>query len=272
MAGLVPAIHVFDVARPQDVDARHIGVRKRAVLWTAVSLLSSWPGLSRPSTSLLLQGRKTWMPARIGVPCTPSFRTAVAGHDAEGAVRPPRSLIQFSNSQFSNSQVLQPSLAAKSCSQVLQPSLAAKSCSQVLQPSLAAKSCSQVFQTPMRHHPYCLARPRVGPSSHCLPSKKRGMARQGAQPLFLMCPHSLSEIRGATRRATRTSLRSPGLFAAFSLLRRAALFVATVKHGTTSVSQLLAGGPYWPPGGAPAPPGCVLCEARPRAPHPIPPA
>jgi len=23
MAGLVPAIHVFDVARPQDVDARH---------------------------------------------------------------------------------------------------------------------------------------------------------------------------------------------------------------------------------------------------------
>ena len=44
-----------------------------------------------------------------------------------------------------------------------------------------------------------------------------------------------------------------------------------VTHGTASVSQLLAGGPYWPPGGAPAPPGCVLCEARPRAPHPAPP-
>jgi hypothetical protein len=26
-----------------------------------------------------------------------------------------------------------------------------------------------------------------------------------------------------------------------------------------SVSQLLAGGSYWPPGGAPVPPGCVLC-------------
>ena len=126
-------------------------------------------------------------------------------------------------------------------------------------------------QTAMRHHPYCLARPRVGPSSRCLPSKMRGMARQGAQPLFLMCPHSLSEIRGAARRATRTSLRSPGLFAASSLLRRAALFVAVRDNGTASVSQLLAGGSYWPPGGAPAPPGCVPCGARPRAPHPIPP-
>ena len=83
----------------------------------------------------------------------------------------------------------------------------------------------QPIKPPMRHHPYCLARPRVGPSSHCLPSKKRGMARQGAQPLFFVCPHSLSEIRGAARRATQTSLRSPGLFAASSFLRRAALFV-----------------------------------------------
>ena len=71
----------------------------------------------------------------------------------------------------------------------------------------------QPIKPPMRHHPYCLARPRVGPSSHCLPSKMRGMARQGAQPLFFVCPHSLSEIRGAARRATQTSLRSPGLFA-----------------------------------------------------------
>ena len=33
-----------------------------------------------------------------------------------------------------------------------------------------------------------------------------------------------------------------------------------VTHGTASVSQLLAGGSYWPPGGAPAPPGCVLAR------------
>src|SRR4249919_2245811 len=32
MAGLVPAIHVFPVAKAEDVDARHIGVRKHAVL------------------------------------------------------------------------------------------------------------------------------------------------------------------------------------------------------------------------------------------------
>src|SRR5689334_15608596 len=36
MAGLVPAIHVFPDARPQDVDARVIGVRKHAVLRTAM--------------------------------------------------------------------------------------------------------------------------------------------------------------------------------------------------------------------------------------------
>jgi len=29
-------------------------------------------------------------------------------------------------------------------------------------------------------------------------------------------------------------------------------------------AMLLAGSPYWPPGGVPMPPGCVLCEARPH--------
>jgi hypothetical protein len=126
-------------------------------------------------------------------------------------------------------------------------------------------------QTAVRHHPYCLARPRVGPSSHCLPSKRRGMARQVARPLFFVCPHLLSEIRGASRRATQTAC------AVRAYLRRLPYGAGPrfswppVKHGTAAVSQLLAGGSYWPPGGAPAPPGCVLCEARPRAPHPIPP-
>jgi hypothetical protein len=39
------------------------------------------------------------------------------------------------------------------------------------------------------------------------------MARQVAQPLFLSCPWSLSKPRGASRRATQTSLRRLGLFA-----------------------------------------------------------
>jgi hypothetical protein len=69
----------------------------------------------------------------------------------------------------------------------------------------------QVFQTHVRHHPYCLARPRVGPSSRCPPSKMRGMARQGAQPLFFVCPHSLSEIRGAAWRADQDTLARSGL-------------------------------------------------------------
>jgi hypothetical protein len=36
MAGLVPAIHVFEVTRDQDVDARDIGERSDAVLRTAI--------------------------------------------------------------------------------------------------------------------------------------------------------------------------------------------------------------------------------------------
>jgi hypothetical protein len=36
MAGLVPAIHVLVRSRIQDVDARDIGVRKHAVLRTAM--------------------------------------------------------------------------------------------------------------------------------------------------------------------------------------------------------------------------------------------
>ena len=175
---------------------------------------------------------------------TPSSQTAVAGHDAEdasSAFNQTRAFpIYFSNSQFKPTK---------------------------------------------RHHPYCLARPRVGPSPFLLlsPQNMRGMARQVAQPLFFQCPCSLSKTRGASRRAITAS----------SLLRRAALFVDRLSCSPgfprlaavsgawltkprdsrrPSVSQLLAGGSYWPPGGAPAPPGCVLCEARPRAPHPAPPS
>src|SRR5262249_9064950 len=95
------------------------------------------------------------------------------------------------------------------------------------------------------------------------PRHTRGMARQVAQPLFFVAVLPL-ESTGASRRA----------IPAFSLRHRAALFVGrSISGKRPSVSQLLAGGPYWPPGGAPAPPGCVLCgKARAQAPHPIPPA
>ena len=97
-------------------------------------------------------------------------------------------------------------------------------------------------QTIVRHHPYCLARPRVGPSSRCLPSKMRGMARQGAQPLFFVCPHSLSEIRGAARRATRTSLRTSGFICGRLPYGAGPRFSwPPVKHGRASVSQAPGG-------------------------------
>ena len=67
------------------------------------------------STSLLLQGRKNVDARHIGVQCTPSFRTAVAGHDAEGAMPAPVSLIfTFQTAKLkqpiSNSQASSPVL------------------------------------------------------------------------------------------------------------------------------------------------------------------
>ena len=70
----------------------------------------------------------------------------MAGHDAEGAVGPPKSLIHISNSQA---------------------------------------------QTPMRHHPYCLARPRVGPyplTSSLPPRKCEGDGAPGGATILLCVP------------------------------------------------------------------------------------
>jgi len=74
MAGLVPAIHVFELARPLDVDARdkrgHDGgetvyeenqeARRETLIChgRGQSPPSSWPGLSRPSTSLPVLGSR----------------------------------------------------------------------------------------------------------------------------------------------------------------------------------------------------------------------
>jgi hypothetical protein len=187
MAGLVPAIHVFAVARPEDVDARHIGVQ-----------------------------------------CTPSFRTAVAGHDAEGA-----------SSAFNQTRAF-PIHFSNSLSQH----------------SAALFLCGAGYAVVLLF----------------APQKMRGMARQGAQPLFL-CARIPSRKYGAPLGAPPRQA-----CAVWAHLRRLPYGAGPrfswppVKYGTASVSQLLAGGPYWPPGGAPAPPGCVPCEARPRAPHPAPPA
>ena len=53
----------------------------------------------------------------------------------------------------------------------------------------------------MRHHPYCLARPRVGPSSRCLPSNDEGDgAPRGATIVFCMPAFPLGN---AGRRSAR---------------------------------------------------------------------
>jgi hypothetical protein len=60
MAGLVPAIYVFLGCCSEDVDARLKAGHDDGV-WPGF-LRSSWPGLSRPSTSFSVVAVKTWMP------------------------------------------------------------------------------------------------------------------------------------------------------------------------------------------------------------------
>jgi hypothetical protein len=180
----VPAIHVFAVARPQDVDARD----KR-------------------------------------------------GHDAEGAVRPPKSLIHISNSQFQTAKSFK------------QPSLSNK------------RASSPVFFGEAPGRP-------VFPSS---PLKEEGDGAPRGATIVLCVP--AFPLGNTGRRSARhpDKLAPSGLICGVFLPAPGRAFRGRPKQGRPPSAKLLAGGSYWPPGGAPAPPGCVLCEARPRAPHPTPP-
>ena len=118
------------------------------------------------------------------------------------------------------------------------------------------------FQTAKQHRPYYLSRPRVGPSSFSSfsPRQSEGDGAPSGATIVIVCPRPLARPRGAARRATQTSLRSPGLFAGVFLTAPGRAFRGRPKHGRPPSAKLLAGSPYWPPGGAPAPPGCVLAR------------
>ena len=157
-----------------------------------------------PAIHVLLNRRKTWMPATsagMTLRVWRCFTTSTHARSAESRIR--RSSIP-----------LVPAKAGtQSCETVLDPRLRGDERNVFTFQTMPCLSNSQVFQTAMHHHPYCLARPRVGPSSvlSLLPLAKRGGWRaKGRNHCSLMCPHSLSEIRGAARRATRTSLRTSG--------------------------------------------------------------
>jgi len=151
-----------------------------------------------------------------------------------------------------------------------------------------------------------------GTPSSFFPSGYEGMARQGALPSSVQYPHLLAEMRKRLPARHPNISQCPGSFAAVffrfahSRKRNACAgprFPGTVPIGGfpirgyrepppglpslsdslsgkklraslngCTVSQLLAGGSYWPPGGAPAPPECVggAFVSRPRAPHPAP--
>ena len=94
----------------------------------------------------------------------------------------------------------------------------------------------------------------------CSPRQSEGDGAPSGATIVIVCPRSLARPRGAARRATQTSLRSPGLFAGVFLTAPGRAFRGRPKHGRPPSAKLLAGSPYWPPGGAPAPPGCVLAR------------
>jgi hypothetical protein len=147
------------------------------------------------------------MAGRIGVRKHAVLWTAMPGHDAEGvactSVQPPVFHIQLSNSSARRH-------GGSRKSRVSSPVL--------------------FGEAPGR------------PVFRLSPLKDEGMARQGAHPLFFVCPHSLSEMRGAARRATRTSLRTSGFICGRLPYGAGPRFSwPPVKHGTASVSQAPGG-------------------------------
>ena len=110
------------------------------------------------------------------------------------------------------------------------------------------------------------ARAHLRPSSSASPSVVNGMPAPGrAFRAALSGPPS----RSGVSRSEVAFASPPGLPSLSDGLSGKKLRASL--NGCT-VSQLLAGGSYWPPGGAPAPPECVggAFVSRPRAPHPAP--
>ena len=111
-----------------------------------------------------------------------------------------------------------------------------------------------------------------GPGEACLPfvpRKLRGRWRAKWRNQCSFCAAFPLENAGASRRAIADvllpapgrALRGPSSQACRRLHRVCHRFRRPLRQSlgpasTAAVSQLLAGSPWWPPGGAPAPPGC----------------
>jgi hypothetical protein len=105
----------------------------------------------------------------------------------------------------------------------------------------------------------------------CSLAKASGMARQGALP-FVLSARGPSRGRGAPLGAPpRQACAVRAYLRASSFRRRAALFVAAPTW-TTSVSQAPGGRPVLATRRSPGAARVRACEARPRAPHPVPPS
>ena len=137
-----------------------------------------------------------------------------------------------------------------------------------------AKFQTAKFQLAMHHRPYCLSRPRAGPSSFSffVPSPKRGGWRAKGRNHLFFCARGPSRDRGAPLGAPpRQACAVRAYLRASSFRRRAALFVAAPTWAA-SVSQAPGGRPVLATRRSPGAARVRACEARPRAPHPVPPS
>jgi hypothetical protein len=123
-----------------------------------------------------------------------------------------------------------------------------------------------LFKQPLANAPppCFFAAPGTPSSLLSHPQNMRGMAHQVAQPLFLSCPWSLSKPRGASRRATQTSLRRLGLFAGVFLTAPGRASRWPSISGTAIRQPAPGGRLLLATGRSPGPPGCVLCGKHAR--------
>jgi hypothetical protein len=114
------------------------------------------------------------------------------------------------------------------------------------------------IKTGVRYRPVSLRR-RVRRRLFSRPLKYEGDGAPSGATIVLLCARGPSRNHGAPLGAPpRQACAVWAYLRASSLRHRAALFVGRPFPERPSVSQLLAGGSYWPPSGAPGRPGACF--------------
>jgi len=128
------------------------------------------------------------------------------------------------------------------------------------------------FQIAKRHRPYCLSRPRVGPSStlRLSPSPKRGDWRAKWRNHCFCVPAVPLETAGRRSARHPDKLAPSGLICGRLPYGAGPRFSWPPQTWAASVSQAPGGQPVLATRRSPGAARVRACEARPRAPHPAP--